>query len=112
LAKFVFRKGYNKIISRIEDHIFATTKSIDLVEEFNLEHDQTLRFIEQNPKTPAAHPVTGDQSWVFGDGRYRLFFKCTENKDEVTIYLVDLIDNRELNLQVYPENKIPTYDED
>jgi hypothetical protein len=112
VTKFIFRKGYNNTILRIEDHIFASTGSIDLVEKFNLEHDQTLNFIEQNPKTPAVHPVTGDQSWVFCDGRYRLFFKCAEAKEDLVIYLTDIIDNKELNLQVYPENKIPTYDEE
>ena len=69
-------------------------------------------FLEQNPKTPAVHPVTGDQSWNFGDGRYRLFFKAVEKNSELTIYLIHLIDNREANIDVYPGNNIPTYDEE
>ena len=112
MIKFIFSANYERTLSRIEDHIFTTTGSLELVENFLDEHDQTLIFIRQNSKTPAVHPVTGDQSWIFGDGKYRLFFRCAEAGDNTTIYLMDLIDNRELNLQVYPGNRIPTYDEE
>jgi hypothetical protein len=112
VIKFVFTENYESILSRIEDYIFETTNSLNLIEKFLEEHDQTLNFIAQNPKTPAIHPVTGDQSWVFGDGRYRLFFRCIENKETITVYLTHLIDNKEINLDIYPENKIPTYDEE
>jgi hypothetical protein len=67
-----------------------------------------LEFLKENPATPALHPQTGDQSWPFGEGRYRLFFKITAEK----IYLLDLIDNRMSNLKIYPSNSITTYHED
>jgi len=83
-------------------------KSILALEVFLTAHDQVLEFLKQNPTTPATDPLTGDQSWPFGDGRYRLFFKFN-NKD---IELLDLIDNRMSNLKIYPNNILPTYDED
>jgi hypothetical protein len=67
-----------------------------------------LEFLKGNPPTPALHPQTGDLSWPFGDGRYRLFFRFTGNNIE----LLDLIDNRMSNLKIYPNNKLPTYNED
>ena len=112
MAKFIFTKNYENALARIEDYIFSATNSLDSVESFLDEHDKALNFIGENPKTPAVHPVTGDQSWNFSDGRYRLFFRCVENQDGVTVYLTHLIDNKEVNLDVYPNNKIPTYDED
>ena len=66
----------------------------------------------QNPKTAAIHPITGDQSWPVGNGRYRIFFICKFNQSQHDIYLTDIIDNKELNQNIYPNNSIPTYDED
>ena len=112
MAQFIFSENYNNQLERIEDYILETTDSIDKVSEFLDQHDQVLRFIEQSPTTAAVHPTTGDQSWVFGEGRYRVFFRCVDLKNNLMIYLVHIIDNKELNNKVYPENKIPTYNED
>lgn len=112
MAKFIFSGNYNVNLERIEDFILKSTESIDSVSDFLDQHDKVLQFIEQNPTTASAHPTTGDQSWVFGDGRYRIFFKCAGIGSVLTIYLIHIIDNKELNKSVYPGNKIPTYDED
>lgn len=111
-VKFIFSSNYETALSRIEDHFFEATGSIIFVESFLKEHDDALMFIGENPKTPAIHPVTGDQSWIFGNGRYRLFFRCIDNNNETIVSLTHLIDNKELNQNIYPSNKIPTYDED
>ena len=63
--------------------------------EFLEEHDRVLEFIKNNPLTPTVHISTGDQSWPFGDGRYRLFFKLYEQN----ILLLDVIYNRMCNLK-------------
>ncbi len=86
--------------------------SLKHVEQFLDAHDDALKFIDGNPKTAAIHPVTGDQSWVFGDGRYRIFFRTVERSAGMEIFLIHIIDNRRLNRDVYPENTIPTYEED
>ena len=75
------------------------------------EPDRALRFIEANPNTPAIHPITGDQSWPLGDGRYRLFFRLKKDMPLI-IFMADIIDNKKANLPLYPEHKIPTYTED
>jgi hypothetical protein len=46
--------------------------------------------------------------WPFGYGRCRLFFKFNENDIE----LLDLVDTRMINLKIYPNNVLPTYNED
>jgi hypothetical protein len=112
MVRFFFSANYNSRLERIEDHILATTESLDFVTQFLDDHDKVLQFIENNPNTPAIHPVTEDQTWVFGDGRYRMFFRVARLNNELHIYLTHLIDNREANLAVYPDNKIPTYDEE
>ena len=112
MAQFIFSENYNIQLERIEDYILQVAESIDKVSEFLDQHDQVLRFIEQNPTTAAAHPTTGDQSWIFDKGRYRIFYKCIDSKNSLIIYLIHIIDNKELNKNIYPENKFPTYDED
>jgi hypothetical protein len=42
MAKFYFSKNYEKSLSVIEDFIFDSTQSIDLIETFLNEHDDTL----------------------------------------------------------------------
>jgi hypothetical protein len=66
MARFIFTENYNAALERIEDHILRSTESLEQVGRFLDEHDRTLTFIGQHPTTPAVHPVTGDQSWVFG----------------------------------------------
>jgi hypothetical protein len=101
--------AYERRLSLVEDFILASTEnSLSALEKFLDEHDSVLDFLKLNPTTAGPHPQTGDQSWPFGDGRYRLFFKLVGER----IYLLDLIDNRMSNPQVYPENLLPTYDED
>lgn len=112
MTRFFFTENYNSALERIEDHIFSTTQSLDQVSRFLDEHDQVLLFIESNPNTPTMHSLTGDQTWLFGDGRYRIFFKTALRKDGIHIYLTHLIDNRQANIDFYPDNKIPTYDEE
>lgn len=107
--KIIFTKVYEQQLSEIENFIFISSEgNISFVEKFLDDHEDALLFLKQNPTTPAPHPHTGDQSWPFSDGRYRLFFKITAGR----IYLLDLIDNRMVNLKVYPNNKMPTFNED
>ncbi len=112
MAKFVLSDNYNKNLERIEDYILESSESIDSVSYFLDQHDKVLQFIEQNPTTASPHPITGDQTWVFDEGRYRIFFKCNGSGATLIINLLHIIDNKELNQSIYPGNKIPTYDED
>lgn len=109
LHKVFLTPVYENRLREIEDFIFTSTdKNILYVEKFLEEHDQVLEFLKENPNTPAPHPQTGDQSWPFGNGRYRLFFKIVGS----SIYLLDIIDNRMSNQKIYPNNRLPTYNED
>lgn len=107
--KTILSNAYQKKLGEVEDFIWESSgKNILAMEAFLTAHDNVLEFLKDNPTTPAPHPQTGDQSWPFGDGRYRLFFKYN-GKD---IELLDLIDNRMSNLKIYPNNVLPTYNED
>ena len=107
--KIILSDTYKKRLGEIEDFIFESSENnYSAVEKFLDDHDRTLEFIKDNPTTPAPHPQTGDQSWPFGDGRYRLFFKVRG----LSIDLLDLIDNRMANLKIYPNNSMPSYSED
>jgi len=107
--RIILSDTYLKRLGEIEDFIWESSgRNVLAVETFLVAHDHTMEFLKDNPKTPSPHPQTGDQSWPFGDGRYRLFFKFN-SKD---IELLDLIDNRMSNLEIYPNNVLPTYNED
>lgn len=105
MAMIKATKNYLTRLSKIEDFIFEQTGSIKELQKFHAEHDRVIEFIKQNPTTPAPHPNTGDQSWPFSNGRYRLFFKYGKNQ----VFLLDLIDNRMVNIEVYPLNSVPSY---
>lgn len=108
-SKIIITSPYESKLADIEDFVWKSSeKNIEVLEAFLTSHDEILEFLKSNPTTPAVHPQTGDQSWPFGDGRYRLFFKY----DGKNINLLDLIDNRMSNLKVYPNNSLPTYDEE
>ena len=107
--KLIVSEPYKKRLGEIEDFVYESSdKNYAAVDAFLTEHDRILEFIRNNPTTPAPHPQPGDQSWPFGDGRYRIFFKFNGEK----IDLFDLIDNRMSNLKIYPKNSLPTYHED
>lgn len=106
-------KLYLRSLQEIEDFIWKTSdENSEVVEKFLDEHERMQIFVKENPYTPAPHPNTGDQSWPFGSGRYRAFFKVVETGTKTIIYFLDLIDNRMLNKDVYPNNSMPTYDVD
>jgi len=109
LPKIILSDAYLKRLGEIEDFIWESSgKSIFAMEAFLTSHDNVLEFLKENPTTSSRHFQTGDQSWPFGDGRYRLFFRFNSKNIE----LLDLIDNRMNNLKIYPNNTLPTYDED
>ena len=110
MVKLKATKTYLKALTEIEDFIFDCTSSVEEIKKFHNEHERVKEFIKQNPSTPAPHPNTGDQSWPFANGNYRLFFKAVKSGDSLTIYLLDVIDNRMLNKSYYPNNSMPVYD--
>jgi hypothetical protein len=107
--RIVLTDAYERELTRIEDFIFSAADDVSVVEGFIALHDDALAFIAANPKTPAVHPATGDQSWIFGNGRYRVFFKIVGEGRKATLFMTHIIDNREANLSVYPGNSLPTY---
>ncbi len=56
MAQFIFSENYDNQLERIEGYILEAADSIDKVSEFLDQHDQVLRFIEQNPTPTAPTP--------------------------------------------------------
>ena len=113
MAKIFLTAAYEKRLCEIEDFIFESTGALEAVGRFLDEHDRILAFLANNPETPGAHPEASDRSWVFGDGRYRLFFQSVIDPEYgFKVYLTHIIDNRQLNQGVYSGNTMPTFDED
>lgn len=112
MEKFAFSVQYEASLRAIEDFIFHSTGDIRLAERFLDEHDQALTFVANNPEAAAFHAETGDRSWLFGNGKYRLFFLVDPNRVNTLILLTDIIDNRQINLNIYPGNSLPTFDID
>ncbi len=105
----ILSDAYQKRLGEIEDYVWESSgKNFLALENFLTAHEKVLEFLKKNPTTPTRHPQTGDQSWPFGDGRYRLFLKYNGSD----IFLLDLIDNRMSNSRIYSNNVLPTYDED
>lgn len=112
MAKVIFTESFNRALEQIEDYIFESTGELEPVNRFLDELDRVILFLSHNPNTPAPHPVTGDQSWVMGDGRYRIFFQVVYAGGEITIFATYIIDNKQINQDVYPNNTLPTYEEE
>ena len=113
MAKIIFSDAYENDLSRIVEYLSIPPHNVEAVNIFLREHDEFLQFISEHPFTPAQHPKTQKQSWPLGDGRYRVFFKAIQDKPEgVSIYLTHIIDNKQANLEVYPNNTITTYEEE
>lgn len=107
LFKIILTRSYEKRLSEIEDFIFESSgQNLLKVENFIIDHDTVLKFIQKNPHTPPTHILTGDQTWPFSNGQFRIFFKITGD----CIFLLDIIDNRRLNSKIYPGNKIETFE--
>ena len=107
-----FTDQYEKQLQKIENFILESTESLDQVSSFLDEHDKVLNFLLENPETAAVHPSTGDQSWPFADGRYRVFFKGQSREAFVDLYMIVIIDNRQANFKIYPGNSLRTYYEE
>ncbi len=107
--KVLFSATYENRVRAIEDFIFVSSDDdLGSLTKFLDAHDRAIEFIRENPETPLFHPATGDRSWIFGEGRYRMFYVLLVSE----IVLLDIIDNRMSNLRVYPGNSLPTYDEE
>ncbi len=96
--------AYKASLAHIEDFVFGCSQDLRLLEAFIQEHDAAIEFIAQNSNTLAVYPATGGQSSLFSDGRYRIFFKTSRAGKHRTHYLTHIIDNRQANLDLSPDN--------
>jgi len=56
--KIIFTEAFEEALDKIEDFLFSSSQDISVLEWFWNEQDQALKFIKENPQTPATHVQT------------------------------------------------------
>lgn len=63
--KIILSDAYQRRLGEIEDFIWESSgKNILALEAFLTAHYHVLKFLKDNPTTPAPHSQTGDLSWL------------------------------------------------
>lgn len=117
-----FKKSsqFEIIRSKIEQHLFDTVNEIEKseelalrsVENFSIAIEYLFDTLEVLYKNPDPHDIIGEKSFPIHNGRYRVFYKVSliaNNDFEITF--IDIDDNRQSNLDRFPEH-LMTFDDD
>ena len=94
----------------IIDEIFNQREEISDLEKFLNQFSSVIEFIRLNPFTPSTDHKTGDRTWPFNDGKYRLFYSVIERKEHIEVLLTDIDANQAANLDRFPEHQISDED--
>lgn len=89
-----------------------TERALHSVEQFNIAIDRLLNTIETMYQNPQSQDHFGLKSFPIREGRYRIFYKVQiVNSSDFEITLADIDDNRQSNLDRFPEHLIIFDDE-
>lgn len=119
----IFKKSseFERIRSNIEQHLYDSIFALEVdaeralraVEQFNTAIDRFLSTLEGMYQNPQSHNHFGLKSFPIQDGRYRIFYKVQiMNSSDFEITLIDIDDNRQSNLDRFPEHLIAFNDEE
>lgn len=118
--QFKKSSSFESARSNIEQHLFSSVIQIEnnfelalrSVEQFDASLERFLDTLEAMYKNPAPEDVLGEKSFPIRDGRYRVFYKISvfANNDFV-ITLIDIDDNKQSNLDRFPDHLI-TFDDE
>lgn len=118
---FEFTDSFEVARTIIEDHLFHSVLSfnqdeglaISSVESFNNSINRLCDILEQMHQTTKATDLAGEKSFPIHGGRYRVFYKIVENDlSKLKIIFTDIDDNKQSNLDRFPQHKIITFDND
>jgi len=86
--------------------------ALQSVEQFAASIDRLMDTLEQMYQNPKPDDTAGEKSFPIREGRYRVFYKVHINsKKDFDIYLLDIDDNRQSNLDRFPTHKTISFEE-
>ncbi len=112
-SQFEFTRS--KIEQHLYDSVYQVSQSEELalrsIENFSQSVDSLLNTLEVIYKNPKAIDIIGEKSFPIYRGRYRVFYRILIKENDFQIVLLDLDDNRQSNLDRFPEH-LTTFDDD
>ena len=117
-----FKKSsaFERLHVSIEDHLFNSVHSLEgdaqlafqSVEQFNKAIERFLNTLETMYQNPAPKDHIGEKSFPIRDGRYRIFYHVKIiGQTDFEITLLDIDDNKQSNLDRFP-NHLITFDDE
>lgn len=111
---------FEEVRSRIEQHLYDSVFDLEKdigpvlrsVDEFAKALDRLLDTLEAMYKNPAPEDTHGIKSFPIRDGRYRVFYKISIRPDsDFNLNLIDIDDNKQSNIDRFPNHLISFDDE-
>lgn len=118
---FEFTDSFEAARTIIEDHLYNSVFSIqkdeamalNSIETFSKSINRLCDILEQMYQSSKANDLTGEKSFPIHGGRYRVFYKITvKESSNLKIIFTDIDDNKQSNLDRFPQHKIITFDND
>jgi hypothetical protein len=111
-----FESARSNIEQHLFDSVFQIEKNLEValrsVEQFDATLERFLDTLEAMYKNPATGDTEGVKSFPIGDGRYRVFYKISVlANNDFLITLIDIDDNKQSNLDRFPDHLI-TFDDE
>lgn len=106
---------------RLEQHLFESVLEIEQdpdralasIQIFGEAFERLIDTLEQMYQTLRKEDTHGEKSFPIREGRYRVFYKITAfDKDCFEIVFLDIDDNKQSNLDRFPEHKIISFEDD
>ncbi len=118
----IFKKTseFERIRTKIEDHLYYSVLAIQgdqsaalkSVEQFTIAFDRFLSTIKAMYQNPSTNEKLGEKSFPIHKGRFRIYYHIKiVNVSDFQITLIDIDDNRQSNLDRFP-NHLITFDDD
>ena len=113
--------AFVEIRERIEQHLYDSVleieqdqdRALESVQNFAEAIDRLVDTLEQMYQTPRIEDAAGEKSFPIREGRYRVFYKVVvKDEQNFEIVFLDIDDNKQSNLDRYPEHKLITFEGD
>ena len=112
---------FEVVRARIEDHLYKSVlelhgdveRAISSVDHFSKAIERCLDVLEQMYQNPRPGDDFSEKSFPVDNGRYRIFFKVVVKTDnDFDIFMLDIDDNKQSNLDRFPSHRLITFDAD
>ncbi len=112
---------FEEVRAKIEDHLYKSVlelhgdvdMAIQSVDRFSKAIDRCLDVLEQMYQSPRPGDDLAEKSFPIDNGRYRVFFKVVvKANNDFDIFMLDIDDNKQSNLDRFPSHRLITFDAD